>query len=164
MSDRFPAEITIGGDIKRSLIEGLIGAICGDGASLGWGEAPFEPKDEKELLEGFTSFLILKDEEARYGQFDEIEGFCRENGIAYDRHSDGYCEYDPENVSFRPGMDEPVVETTDRQGHVLVNGDDLASLINDFETNEWARDEMIAQLKTLLPKGVPALEKLRIVD
>ena len=165
MSDRFPGQITIGGDIKRSLVDGLCKAICGEYGSLEWGDAPFEPKDEKELLEGLEDgYLTLKAEEARYGEFDELECFCNDNGIAYDRHSDGYCEYDPENVYFRAGMKSPESVMTDHQGNARVDGGELKRVIQCFETQKWTHEEMVDKLKILLPKEEGTLPKLRIVD
>jgi len=36
MSDRFPAEITIGGNIPRRLLEELAGMVASEGVSLDW--------------------------------------------------------------------------------------------------------------------------------
>jgi hypothetical protein len=61
----------------------------------------------------------LKDDQATNGCFEELEDWLGEHGIPFDRHSDGHCELDAENVSFRPGMKEPAVHYATNSGEGL---------------------------------------------
>jgi len=74
--------------------------------------------------------LNFCDDQAVNGMFEETEEFCVKNDIGYDRQSDHYCEYDAERVSFRPGMNHPVIIYTDSRGEEIVNGDTVREAKN----------------------------------
>ena len=110
MSDRFCGRITIGGRLKRADVPEFLAAVADAGGALEWGEAVFVPTNEQELLDGLTDGrLVLRDDQARYGEFTELEEACRTLGLAYRRHSEGKYEYDPEVVDWHPEMTEPLV-------------------------------------------------------
>lgn len=109
MSERFSTWIEIGGRLKGCHVEPLLNAIREAGVRLDWGEPYFEPKDAAELLEGRRdSLLHLCDEEARYGEFPELEKTCRRLRLSYRRHSEGTCGYDAGLTDWHPGMREPI--------------------------------------------------------
>jgi hypothetical protein len=96
MSDRACAEIKIGGSIRRSCIDRLIGAIRCDGGRADWDGGPLDDDalSEGETLEAFAY-------ELSGGIFQEAESFCEEHGIPYVRSS-GSCAgaFGPERVVF----------------------------------------------------------------
>jgi hypothetical protein len=74
MSDRFPAEITIGGQIPVSLREELVEALEQDGAKLDW---------DKELSKGDIIDILTNkinpcftNDQACYGTFEQTLSFC----------------------------------------------------------------------------------------
>ena len=74
MSERFSTWIEIGGRLKGCHVESILKAIREAGVRLDWGEAYFEPKDAAELLDGRRDGVLhFCDEEARYGEFPELE-------------------------------------------------------------------------------------------
>ena len=108
MSEHLPAEITIGGKVRRSMAEAMCEVIAGEGVALDWGEARFRPQTVDELLAARSddgddvTLLRLCDDQASWGEFEELETFLRDNDIAYIRHSDGKYDLDPEGAAFHP--------------------------------------------------------------
>lgn len=108
MSEHLPAEIKIGGKIRRSVTETLCKVIAGEGVALDWGEACFRPQTVDDLLSARSDdnddvvVLRLCDDQASWGEFEELETFLRDNDIAYIRYSDGKYDLDPECAAFHP--------------------------------------------------------------
>lgn len=63
-------------------------------------ECPLEA-DSIEIFEN-DGEICMSDQMARNGQFDDLEAYCYERNIPYDRKSSGYYEFVPEQVYFRP--------------------------------------------------------------
>lgn len=191
MSDRFSAQIWIGGKVSNTerlypndegdnttILDGLIGALNRDGASHDFGDIAIDPNctDWDKLTEYLDDkFLLnLKCDQIRNGEFEETEQFCIDNGISFDRWSDHYCEYDAENVHFRPGMSSPVMTLADIAGREIVDGGHVRKgmdLINEFKANynasdkasDWAKlDKGLRYLKDVCPELPPKLEKFEI--
>jgi hypothetical protein len=123
MSERYATWIRIGGRIKRPQVESLLRAIRAAGVRTDWGDAYFEPKTVEELQDALRDgCLQLCDEEARGGEFPELERACRRLKLAYRRHAEGTCGYDAEMVDWRPGMKRPVAYTASNEsiGEILV--------------------------------------------
>lgn len=133
MSDRYPAQIRIGGQVSRTaksksypdetVFEALLGAIAASGVSSEYGDAPVEPNAENALLDLVEDgWLRLCDDQAVNGEIPELEEFCREEGIPYNRNCCAYGGYPGEDVTWLPGMKKPltILETDD--GHEQVDG------------------------------------------
>jgi hypothetical protein len=126
MSEPIAAEIRIGGLICRSLVPKLIDVIDKQGVSVSWEEDPFDAKTAEELLElardkdGKPGHLSLIDLEANWGQFEGLEEFLVQQGIAFDRYSEAKHQYDAERVWFRPGMRDPETIITDGSHNPIV--------------------------------------------
>lgn len=110
MSDQFPGTISIGGFIPRALIPELLEVIQGEGLAYDYDESP--PKTEENLLEiardpNNHGYLVLKNTDAYYGHFGDLEGFLISHQIPFHRHSDGYGEYDAEIEEYRPERGGP---------------------------------------------------------
>jgi hypothetical protein len=109
MSDCISADIWIGGNIPERLVPELCEIITREGVVLEWGEGPFQPKTVQDLKVSLREndrgewLLWLCDDQASWGQFENLERFLREHGLSYTRRSEGRYEYDPELVEHRPG-------------------------------------------------------------
>jgi hypothetical protein len=111
MSDRFCAQIIIGGRLPRRRLPAFLKAVAASDASLEWGDAPFRPKSADDLLAALrVGRLVLYDDQARFGEFEGLEIACRRLRLAYTRHSESNHQYEAERVDWRPGMHEPTVQ------------------------------------------------------
>ena len=163
MSDRFCGCITIGGRLKRAQVDPLLQALASVGASLEWGESMFEPADTDELLLALEDRrLWLCGDQARYGEFPELEEACRELGLAYSRHSEGKYEYDPEIVEWRPGMAEPLVRHGSNNDNeaVYVPLRQVKEALDCLEAGSLAQG--IKLLRALCPE-IPELPQFEII-
>lgn len=192
MSDRFAAQIWIGGKVsnterlypddegdKTTILAGLIAALNEDGASHDFGDTTIDPNctdwDQlaKYLDENFL--LNLKCDQICNGEFAETEQFCIDNDISFDRWSDHYCEYDAENVYFRPGMSIPVMTYANSCEREVVDGKCVRKgmdLVNEFNANynasdkasDWAKlEEGLRYLRDACPELPPKLEKFELI-
>ena len=172
MSDRFAAQITVGGTIKRSLVEELCGVISQSGAGPDW-EGGCEPQNEADLLElvGENGTMVLHDCQACYGQFDDLEQFLEEHEIPFDRHSEAKYEYDGELVKYRPGHGCDVFEAT-QDGRVCVKVaevEDIVRRLDSVETlgkRELLRlvEEVRDDLRGVMAMDVPPVPPFVIVE
>ncbi len=172
MSDRMPAQITIGGTIKRSLVEELCGQITESGAGPEW-DGGVKVRDEAELrrLIGKDGTITLYDCEARYGEFETLEAFLREHEIPFDRHCDAKYEYDGMLVKYRPatGLHEYLAT---QDGEQTINGveiDEVASQLDGIE--QMPHEQLLAvaaqvrdELRSLVGTDVPDVPPLVIVE
>lgn len=130
MSDRIAAYIRIGGPIPSRLTIPLATAITTEGLSLDWGNSPFSPTNEEDLLTAaHNGPLFLYDDHARNGTFETLETFLRRHHIAFDRHSEAKYEYDAEMVSYRPGMRKPFIWASTQNGEAFVSRTLIASAL-----------------------------------
>lgn len=163
MADYFWGEIEIGGPVPLNLVEGLLGAV-GDKMDCNCDGAKFSATDPASLLaqlDEATGYLHLVNEQARYGQFEELEQFLQSHGIAYGRRSFGKYEFTPEEARFRPGMDQPAVRMMTHEFAPVVDWqevDEARRLLEAGQSNA-AR----AKLRHLLGPDVPPLTAFEIV-
>lgn len=162
MADYFWGEIEIGGPVPLRLVQGLLSAI--GQVDRGRTGTPFTATDPATLLEQLdedTGYLHLTNEQARYGQFEELEEFLQKHGIGYDRRSSGKHEFTPEEARFRPGMKGTVVR--------LMTHDELP--VVDWLKVDEARqllqagkvEAASAKLRDVLGPDVPKLAPFEIV-
>jgi aspartate oxidase len=130
MSDRFPAEITIGGTIPRQLMDELAGMIASEGVSLDWqyamDKASVFAAIEAAACRGET--VRFTDDEACLGQFEDLENWLTSHGIDFDRHSDARYEYDGENAYGR-SRKRPVIRNSDQSGKNLVSAEEVHKVL-----------------------------------
>ncbi len=137
MSERYCTFIEIGGRIHRSQLEPLLTAIREDGVRTDWGEPDFEPQAADELLEGQKDGrLRLCDEEARYGEFPQVEQACRELGLAYCRHCEGTYGNDAWVAAWWPGLAEPVGHRSSNEhpGDIVIPASEVKEAITMLES------------------------------
>lgn len=182
MADRLAAEIRIGGKVRRSVAKALCRVVATTGAALEWGEARFHPETIADLLAARCDsgdglrLLQLFDDQAAWGQFEELEEFLRKQGIAYCRYSEGKYEYDAETSAFHPtrGLLEWL---TDQDRHAMVRAseltpitDTLAKLLAEMRGGEMPSAKLRRKIRRIrgklqkcLPPGVPGLESFEII-
>jgi len=138
MSDRFPAEIHMGGPIPRQLRQRLIDAVVAQGVRLNDHDGPgaTEESVQEALREG--QILCLYDDQASYGQFDELEMFLVQYRIHFNRHSDGYCERDAHWVFYR-GADSPLAMPSDQTAGILLYRESVAEMLDDERIDDHAK-------------------------
>ena len=141
MGEYSPAKIKIGGNILTSLRAELAQVstryyqmlLYSYGADSLAGPLDIEQEFENGCKDG-NGILVLCSSEASYGVFDELESFCKQHNIHFDRHSDAKDEYEGENVYYRGQTNAEKVFFASQTGKDLV----IASSIRDFlrETND----------------------------
>ncbi len=162
MSDYMPAEIHIGGRIAKRIVPDLCANIENQHVATEWGDAPFKPTTERDLLGACTDGVLwLCDTEARWGEFADLEEFLRENDIAYTRQTAGRYEYNPEIVEYRPGSD-PVVLTTLASGEPIVPVSALVDVTKAIERGSIVKVRQA--MREALPPTVVPLEPFSIVE
>lgn len=183
MSERLAAEIEIGGKVRRSIAEALCCVIATERVSLEWGERPFEPAKPDDLLaarhdsgDGLL-LLSLYDDQASWGEFDNLESFLQKHDIPFCRYTKGKYDYDAEVVSFHPtcGL---VQYLTDHNRHAIVHASDLKPIADTLaktvaEMRSGKLDpaklqrklqRLCGKLRKCLPPEVPALESFEIIE
>jgi len=164
MSDRFAAEISIGGDIPKGCVEGLIAAILQDGPSFGEGEPSIDEEGIRAYLEE-GNHVVLYDDQSKYGTFPKIEKCCKEHEIDFNRHSDAKGEHDAEAVFCRNGK---MIEFASAQdGTLLIPASRVDGLRVDIirqlgRSRPMYMDDVIKALEKIAPP-VSSLPKARIV-
>ena len=169
MADRFPGHIKLGGTItietveERIMVEAALSAFA-EWCSPSYGEPEFGDIPLADVAEHLNEegYLHGKHDQARYGQFEEVEDACRMAGIGYIRHSSARYEYDAEIVEWRPGMESPFEQIADENGNTNVPGSTVETAITLIE--EGRASEVAEMLKQALGQHVPALEPLVIID
>jgi hypothetical protein len=162
MSDRYCAWIRIGGSVTRARARTLVRAIRESGVRSEWGEPYFEPETAADLIHPRKNgWLWLCDEEARNGEFPDLEKTCRRLGLGYTRHSEAYSSYDAELVEWRPGMRRPLVRTGSNEhcDAVLVPLQVVERVLAHFEAGRLA--EGMEGLRRLCPE-IPVLPPFAI--
>lgn len=164
MSARYSSWIRIGGRLPCSKVDPLLKTIAKAYVSLEWGDAPFKPKAAGELANARQQdgWLWLCDQEARYGEFPELEETCRRLGLPYTRFSEGWCSSDAELLDWRPGMKGPLIRTgsNDDCERTFVTTDSVNDVLAALEAGDV--QQAINMLRKLCPE-VPALPPFEIV-
>ena len=175
MSDSIWCRLRIGGEIKKSLIPGLLKNLKID-------------TGDTITFEDFTQGDLFKLENEHSGQFTETERFLEKNNISFARNSDGNYEYLAELRIFIPQVVN-VAFPLDPSGNVVMPAEKLRQMIDSisavtFETaavhinsekpyvKEFALHllnggDQLSYLKVhlddLVPPEVPTLPPLKII-
>lgn len=181
MADYMAAEILIGGRIPASIVPELCQAIRQERLGLDYDRVCFEPDSASDLVEACRAdlhgalLLKLSDDQARWGEFEQLERFLQQNGIAYTRRSEGKHDCDPEQVEFRPGQDLVVIPTNSA-GKPMVRARELEPVqaqlqqaIDAASSRDYSA--VITSLQTAheiliqcLPSRVSPLESLTVLE
>lgn len=158
MSDRFAAEISIGGTIPQHLTTKFIKAIAATKAALAWGEETFTPATRQDLMAALNEdgVLALCDEERAWGEFEALEEFLSKHHLPFIRHHEAKYEYDAETHWLdQEGQEHWAI--TDQDGNQLVAAGELREALQDIDP--------IGKIKALLGPEIPqAPPKLEIFE
>jgi hypothetical protein len=160
MSDRFPAQIDIGGPVPKALRSQLIQAMAAENAILdNWdGSRATAELLEQTIKDG--QILSLYNAQASYGKFHELEAFLVEQSIHFDRRSEAYREYNAEAVFYR-GCEEPLVLPADQNGGIMLYSDSVSEILDDPALDDPAK---IAALRCLVaPPEAAELQPIRFI-
>jgi hypothetical protein len=131
MADYFAGQIEIGGPLHSRTLNALIGAIINYGrlSLVGYGDVP---ASDVTLREAFQTGPTVKlyDDQARYGQFDELEEFLVRRHIHFDRLRDARYEYNAELVRYR-GRGKPAVFPSNTDGQMLVKVEEVLRILGN---------------------------------
>lgn len=183
MADRFPAQISIGGQISRTafalpnnsddditVLRCLISCLHNDGASHEYGDVSIDNNcTEKQLLKyQKNGILVFKNDYAVLGEFPDTEEFCQKHGIQFDRWSDHYCEYDSEKVYFRKDMDNLLEITVDPSDEEMIYARNIRKTLSEllkFKANHLNShiDKAIFLLELSCPDLPDALKEFSII-
>ena len=181
MADHLAAEIWIGGKVPQSQVASLCKAIRDEFVSLDWGSGAFSPQTGIDLREAVKdgpqgdSLLWLTDDQARWGEFEQLEGFLRESSIPYDRKSSGKYDYDAEISSYRPGIGL-YTWPTNMEGEPIVAGSTLqkieqklAAIVKSLQCGRVKQEKiaprvenLLKQLRKTLPPELPPLPAFEV--
>ena len=158
MGEHFPAKIDIGGKIPAELLPELTQLAVADGLAVDWGGEPITEVEDLLRAVDDDNCLTLYDEQASYGEFDDLETFLRNNDIPYDRASDPHFEYGGCIVMFRPGMKAPRY-FPQQDGWIMVKVADLEPLLKKRTTLAIKN-----RLRELLGDDIPPLPPCELPD
>ena len=160
MSDRFPGEITIGGSIPRRLLDKLAEKIASEGVSIDWQYALDKAAVRKAIdaAAEHSETVRFTDDEASYGQFEDLENWLTSHGIDFDRHSDARYEYDGENAYGRDRK-RPVVMNSDQSSKDLVSAEEVREAL----ASQAPPDRKLARIARLVAVP-PALTPIVLTD
>ena len=90
---------------------------------------------DNDMWEEDSTVATFKDVEARYGMFEDLEDILMELEVPFDRWSDAYCEYDSEQVYYRPDIDKAKLFYANRDGKFEFTKEELSKLVNGLDLN-----------------------------
>ena len=160
MADRFPGEIHIGGTLRLADHDP-------DDIDLFLGECSEQPTDWGEpskreevtlstisqVIDEDTGFIIFRDDQARYGEFEELEELCCRLDLSFNRSSDARYEHDGESARWRPGMERPLVEHATQSGNPLIDRKRVEACLATLKAGRIQQG--IKALQDLVPKVAP---------
>ena len=111
MADYMAAHIEIGGKLARTKLTELLSLI----EELSAEDYSSSPPNQEYLQKcaDENKPLALYDDQARYGEFPELEQFCIANNLIFKRHSSPKYEYEGQIRFYSPNSDEQVIGATD---------------------------------------------------
>jgi len=171
------AEIWIGGKLPRSLLDELPISDL----SLDWDSTSLASSTEADILAARDEdgLLHFADDEAAWGEFQELEGWLREHDVPFRRRSEGKYDHAPELVEFRPdlkGKRKRNLDTmTSPEGAPVVLASEIeaittrmAKLAGDQKQSPSQRllawERLLRMLILVLPPKLPPLPRFEIVN
>ncbi len=150
MADYMAAHIEIGGKLARCKLNEFLSLIEELSAEDDWSSPPNQEylqkcRDDKKPI-------VLYDDQARYGEFPELEQFCIANNLTFNRHSSPKYEYEGQIRFFSPDSGEQVIGATD-DGEPYLKWSEL----KDYQDEGLTLQEVIAKVAEYAG-NVPAFE------
>ena len=144
--DCFQAQIEIGGDFSPAQQDRLVEWLVASTVGVDWG-GPCSADRIRDVLAAADRARVpatFTDDSARYGMFEALESWLREQGLDYRRQSSAKYEYDGEIQTHVGGRTRTVLCTDD--GQPLVPLEDLRNVLGrpDSQLQDALR-ELIAR-------------------
>ncbi len=111
MADYMAAHIEIGGKLARSKLKELLSLIH-ELSAEDYSSSPLN-QEYVQTCTDENKPLALYDDQARYGEFPELEEFCIANNLTFNRHSSPKYEYEGQIRFYSPDSIEQVIGATD---------------------------------------------------
>jgi hypothetical protein len=159
MSDRYPAEIHIGGAIPRKLLDKLVRKIRETGASLNGYDDGCATEDEVRVALSKGTVLDLCDCHAGYGHFQELEKFLIRHQIHFNHHCEACYEYDAENNYYRGS--KVLTMAANQVGDCLLPVGEVLNILDDSNLDDHAKIDQLRKLSGP-PKTTP-LQPIRFI-
>jgi len=159
MSDRYPAEIHIGGPVPRTLLDELVRKIAETGASLTGYDDGCATEDEIRAALREGAILDLWDCHACYGHFGELEAFLIQHGIHFNHHCEACYDYDAENTYYRGG--QVLTRAADQAGRPLLKVAAVQEILNNAGLDDPAKLAALRQLTE--PTEAQPLDPIRFI-
>lgn len=123
MADRVSASIAIGGTVNPAQLAQLAARIADYDLRLDWDGEPFDPAH---LLQGDA--LRLFAHEVPWGIFDDLEQFCCNEGLAYQRWSGSSPgSFGAERI-VHDGKTGPLNFSVDEDDHLMLHAQTIGQL------------------------------------
>lgn len=156
MSDRFYAEISIGGTLNlkdaRSEDVSLFVESLNDVWHTDCSSRPNATIDNLADIVDESGFIEVCDPEARNGEFDDLETACHNLGLSFNRKSEAAYEYPQELVVHRPdGM---------KRNFILVDGQRTLTESDANMIKKLAKDELYQRVIEYIEAALPPLPEL----
>lgn len=149
-----PADvITQAPELKKLIMDYIESSITANDGPVSWEsileQEGYEPTFSETSVHIFSLHgrlhFSMTDEEARYGYFEDIESWCAENQVPFNRTTYGNYEADSDYMEwYRPGMEDNQVTPVVADVPVM-NIDDLRRLI-DESPEEMESDQILDNL------------------
>ena len=159
MSDRYPAEIHIGGPIRRTLLDELVHKVMETGASLNGYDEGIASEDEIRVALTEGHILDLYDCQAGYGHFRELEEFLIRNGIHFNHHCEACYEYDAENTYYRGGR--VLTMAANQSGDSMLQVTEVLKILNNTNLDDHVKVKELRRLTE--PPEITPLEPIRFI-
>ncbi len=139
MADYMAAHIEIGGKLARTKLNELLSLIVELSAEDDWSSPPNQ--EYLQTCADENKPLALYDDQARYGEFPELEQFCIANNLTFNRHNSPKYEYEGQIRLFSPDSGEQVIGATD-DGEPYLKWSEL----KDYQDEGLTLQEVIAKI------------------
>ncbi len=150
MADYMAAHIEIGGKLARCKLTELLSLIEELSAEDYGSSSPNQ--EYLQICADENKPLALYDDQARYGEFPELEEFCIANNLTFNRHSSPKYEYEGQIRFFSPDSGERNISATDNGEPYLV-----LSELQDYQKKGLSLLEVIEKVAEY-DGHVPAFE------
>ena len=150
MADYMAAHIEIGGKLARCTLNELLSLIEELSAEDYWSSFP-----NQEYLQKCTDEnkpLALYDDQARYGEFAELEEFCIANNLTFKRHNSPKYDYEGQIRFYSPDSGDKIIGATD-DGELYLK----LSELKEYHDKGLTLQEVIAKVEAYYG-NVPAFE------
>lgn len=133
MADRYGCTMMIGGKLPIEKMDEFVGLIEDEMGSF---EKPvnspvefYEQMIKHGYIDKILDPLEIRNDEARWGEMEDLENFCTENNLSYKKASDSYYGCSPELCVFNPEYSSKthICLTTDQQDPFILTG-----FVSDF--------------------------------